>query len=423
MNVVKRIILILLCVICAAVTVYFGFFLVRTVFPAAMEQQVLDTKALFSAPKAEEPAPQTQTDGADEPLPEDPVVISGSSVEKAAAYLAGMDMEQKLWQLIFTTPDDLTGIPGATQAGDLTRQALAKYPVGGLCYFSANLEDREQVTALLQGTAQLAEIPVFLAVDEEGGIVSRLGSNEELGITALAPAAEYGAAGDAEAVRTAAAKLSQEMAALGFNMNFAPVADLAVEGNTEIGTRAYSADPAVVSQLSGAMVRALQDNGIAACLKHFPGHGAVQTDSHEGAAVSTRTLEQLRQEEFAAFRGGVEQGVLFVMMSHQSNESISSLPCSLSPEAVALLRGELGFGGVIITDSLKMGAVADGYSAEEAAVMAIEAGCDMVLMPADVFAAYDGLVAAVLNGRLTQQRVDESVLRILTAKYQLGIME
>jgi len=260
-------------------------------------------------------------------------------------------------------------------------------------------------------------------VDEEGGIVSRLGAVEGLGIANMGAAADFGAAGDALAVHDASASLAAQMKELGFNVDFAPVADLAGLGNPEIGTRAYSSDPYVVSEMSAAMVQGLQEQGIAACLKHFPGHGSAQSDSHEQKAVSVRSMEQLRAEEFVAFAGGIEQDVKFVMMSHLTNEALSPHPSSLSPETVSLLRDELGYDGLIITDSLKMRAVVDYYTSAQAAVMAIQAGCDMILMPNSLEVAYNGLVAAVLDGTLTQERIDESVTRILLTKLELGILE
>lgn len=417
--------------VCLAVIAFFGFFLVRGVFPVPAQPKALETGELFVAelPPVEEEATEeepVEEEPVEEELPaqtQTPDIPQTELALKAQIYLDTMTMEEKLWQLFYTTADDLTGVPGATQAGDTTKQAIKDRPVGGLCYFSANLEDREQITSLLTGTASYAEIPMFLGVDEEGGMVSRLSAVEDLGISNIGAAADFGAAGDQASVYAAGKTLAGQMKELGFNMDFAPVADLYTEGNTEIGSRAYSSDPQVAGSFAASMASALQEGGITACLKHFPGHGSAQTDSHEGKAVSTRTLEQLRQEEWLSFRAGIDAGVKFVMMSHLTNENLSPLPSSLSAETVGLLRNELGFEGVIITDSLKMGAIVNEYTSAQAAVMAIQAGCDMLLMPNDLQTAYDGLVAAVMDGTLTENRIDESVLRILTVKYEMGMME
>ena len=162
---------------------------------------------------------------------------------------------------------------------------------------------------------------------------------------------------------------------------------------------------------------------MAACPKHFPGHGSTETDSHEGKSVSTRTLEELQQTEWIPFQAGIDQGAAFVMVGHQTNENLSPMPASLSPAVMAYLRNELNFDGIIITDSLQMGAILNEYTSAEAAVLALQAGADMLLMPNDLQTAYDGVLAAVADGTLTQARIDESVLRILTAKYAFGILE
>lgn len=432
MKALKSIAIVLFAVICLGAITYFGFFIWRTVFPAAPEPQVLDTQELFEQMQAEEAEPEEeieQTPPQEEEPPveeapvEEPEEPTVPAAELAQAYLETMSQEEKIWQLMFTTPDDLTGVAGATQAGEMTQKALEKMPVGGLCYFSANLEDAEQVTALLQGTQQMVKTPVFLAVDEEGGMVSRLGSNEALGVTKLGYANDFGTAGNDANVYAAGNMLAQQMKQLGFNMDFAPVADLWVDGNTEIGSRAYSADPQVVAEMAAAMVTGLQDQGVAACLKHFPGHGHAMTDSHEGKSIANRTMEQLKAEELPCFRMGIDADVCFVMMSHLTNENLSALPSSLSPETVSLLRNDLGFDGVIITDSLKMGAIVNEFAADDAAVKALVAGCDMLLMPNSLEKAFDGIMQALEDGTLTWERIDQSVLRILRAKYEMGIME
>ena len=176
---------------------------------------------------------------------------------------------------------------------------------------------------------------MFLCIDEEGGTVSRAGSNEAMEVTPLEDAAAYGARGDTEAVFAAGKQLASELTALGFNLNLAPVADVSGQSESdEIGSRSYSSDPETAAAMVGSMTDGLQRGGMLACLKHFPGHGSVLTDSHEGAAFSTRTLEELRQRDWLPFKAGIGEGALFVMLSHQVNENLSSLPASLSPEVV-----------------------------------------------------------------------------------------
>ena len=175
-----------------------------------------------------------------------------------------------------------------------------------------------------------------------------------------------------------------------------------------------------------AMVDGLQSGGVLSCLKHFPGHGSTEADSHKGASVTQRTADELRGTELVPFRAGIAAGAGLVMISHMSAPNVtgSDVPCDLSPVVVTdLLRGELGFAGVVITDSHEMGAITDYYTPAEAAVLALQAGCDIVLMPENLEQAVQGVLDAAADGSLTQARIDESVLRILTLKLRAGICE
>lgn len=433
-----------LVVLCLAVLAFSGYFLLSAIPRDREEPQVLSTDQFFRAeeaeaeapPPAEEvPATEETLEAAEEvpPAEEEPEQAPEPETEEAApsdvaqlaqTYLQAMTLEEKLWQLIVTTPEDLTGKSPVTLAGEQTRASLEARPVGGLCYFSANLVDRDQTAEMLTLTQSYAKTPLFLAVDEEGGNVSRVGANEAMGVTWFDPAASYGESGDVAQVYNAGKTIAQELGELGFNLDFAPVADIVTNpNNTEIGDRAYSDDPAVAAPMVSAMVEGLQRGGMLSCLKHFPGHGSTEADSHEGLSVSTRTLEELRSTEWQTFRAGIESGAAFVMVGHQTNRNLSDLPASLSPEVMGYLRDELGFEGIIITDSLKMGAIVNDYTSAQAAVLAIQAGADMILMPNDLDTAYHGLLSAVTDGALTEDRINESVLRILTAKYRFGIME
>ena len=331
-----------------------------------------------------------------------------TSPEELAAQeiLDGMTLDEKLCQLFVVTPDALTGLSPATAAGDATREALARTPVGGLVYFAQNIVSAEQVTQMLQTAQSYSKIPLLLGVDEEGGRVSRLSG---VGLTdVLDPMATYGAAG------------------AGFNVDFAPVADIVTNpNNTEIGDRSFSSDPAVASDMVAAMTRGLQEGGVLACLKHFPGHGSTEADSHLGTSVTDRTLDELREAELLPFRAGIEAGAGMIMVSHMSAPAVTgdNTPCDLSPAVVTdLLRTELGYNGVVITDAHNMGAITANYTPGEAALLAIEAGCDLILMPDDLDAALQALRDAAADGTLTEARIDESVLRILTLKAAAGLL-
>lgn len=347
------------------------------------------------------------------------------SPEETAAQrvLDHMTLEEKVYQMFMVTPESLTGKSPVTVAGEVTREALARYPVGGVIYFGQNLVEKTQVYDMIENTQSYTTVPLLIGVDEEGGRVSRLSG---IGVTTrFAPMADYG--GDAAAVYDVGRTLGTELAAAGFNLDFAPVADVITNpNNTEIGDRSFSTDPNVAAEMVETMVNGLHDGGTGACLKHFPGHGSTEADSHLGSSVTQRTVEELRQTEFLPFRAGIDAGADMVMISHMSAPNITgdNTPCDLSKTVVTdLLRGELGFTGVVITDSHEMGAITQYYTSGEAAVLAVQAGCDIVLMPNDLEAAAQALLDAVASGELSEARIDESVLRILRMKYRRGIMD
>lgn len=347
-----------------------------------------------------------------------------TSPEELAAQeiLDGMTLDEKLCQLFVVTPDALTGLSPATAAGDATREALERTPVGGLVYFAQNIVSAEQVTQMLQTTQSYSKIPLLLGVDEEGGRVSRLSG---VGLTdVLDPMATYGAAGDTAAVEAMGKKLGGQVKGAGFNVDFAPVADIVTNpNNTEIGDRSFSSDPAVASDMVAAMTRGLQEGGVLACLKHFPGHGSTKTDSHDGAATVDKTLPQLRQEDLKPFMSGIAAGADMVMVGHLTVPTMDDVPASLSRKIVTnLLRYDLGFRGVIVTDGLQMQALAQ-YADGEKAVLALAAGNDMLLEISDVPGTVAAIEKALVDGTLTQAALDQSVLRILQLKLAHGIVD
>lgn len=369
-------------------------------------------------------APPTTAEPSTEPPTQPPTEPVDLDREAAQKLLATMTTEEKLCQMLFVTPETLTGSGYVDIAGDLTRQALAAYPVGGLIYFSQNLQSEEQIVSLISNSQSFSKYPLFIGVDEEGGLVSRLSG---VGVTtALSPMAEFGAAGDTAAVREVGENLAEELRAVGFNVDFAPVADVITNpNNTEIGNRSFSTNAQVAADMVAAMTNGLQSGGIIACVKHFPGHGSTEADSHYGQSVSLRTAEELRETEFLPFRAGVDAEVGMVMISHMSLPEVTGdyTPCDLSYRVVTeLLRGELAYDGVVITDSHQMSSILNYYTVGEAAVKAIQAGCDIVLMPNSLTEALSALQQAVEDGTLSQARIDESVLRILTLKARFGLL-
>ena len=332
-------------------------------------------------------------------------------LEQAKQHLEGMTTEEKAAQLFFVTPELLTGVDHVTSAGDATREALQTYPVGGIVYFDANFIDPVQTKELLQNTQSYAcedqGVPLFLAADEEGGRVRKIGKNPAFNLPEV-PAMQEVAAGGEEAVFLAADTIGGYLSELGINVDFAPDTDVLVNAeNTVIGERAFSSDPEIVAKCAAAYTEGLHAHQVLAAYKHFPGHGGTAEDSHTGKAYLNVEEETLRARELIPFASGAEAGVDFIMVSHICLPAIlgDETPACLSEKMVSgILRDELGYDGIIITDSLQMKAISDYYSSAEAAVRAILAGCDMILMPKDLAEAYQGVLSAVQDGTIPIER-------------------
>ena len=336
--------------------------------------------------------------------------------------LAGMTLHEKVCQMMFVTPEELTGEDGVTVAGDATRQALENYPVGGIVYFAKNLESQDQVKEMIDNSQKYSSIGLFVATDEEGGVVNRL--MDTVGTTYIGSMYYYKDDGDETAYENAYT-IANDMSALGFNLDFAPVADVwSNPDNTVIGERAYSDDYAQAAELVGNAVKGFNDGGVMCTLKHFPGHGDTAEDSHYSSAYVHRTKEEIMADEMQPFRAGIEAGAEFVMVGHLIVPDIDEVPATLSYKiATGILRDELKFEGVAITDSFEMESIADNYSVDDAVVMSVKAGMDMILQPKDMVSAVNSIEQAVADGELSEDRIDESVRRILTLKESRGLLK
>lgn len=358
------------------------------------------------APVEAEPEPEPEVDWLEE--------IVESAIEP-------MPLEDRVAGLFIVRPEDITGVEKVITAGEGTQEALGKYAVGGLVYFSQNIKDKEQLAEMLSKTASMSRYPIFLAVDEEGGSVRRVGGSS-IEVADVGDMADIGAGGDTMAAYNAGTEIASYLYELGFNLDFAPVADIVTDASASaIGKRSFGGDPAAVGGMVSAAVGGIQDTGISACLKHFPGIGATTEDTHEGMATLEKTADDLRASEFIPFKAGIDAGVHCVMVSHVSAPNITGgdTPCSLSGEVITnLLRGELGYNGIVITDAMNMSAITEYYGADEAAVLALKAGADMILMPEDFEMAYEGVLAAVREGVITEDQVYESLKRIYRVKYR-----
>lgn len=356
--------------------------------------------------------------------PEDAAAAARAAVDER---IGAMTLEQKVAQLFIVTPEALVeGVSQVTQAGDMTREGVTAHPVGGIVYFAQNLLDPEQTTTMLANVKQFyadaGNVAPFIAVDEEGGTVVRIADNEAFGAQDVGDASALGSAGETEAAKRAAEQIADYLMPLGFNLDFAPVADVVDPLRSDtMGLRSFSSDAAVAADMVRAEVEGFRDKKMLCCAKHFPGIGAAAGDSHEGAITIEATNEELETVDLVPFRAAIEAGVPMIMVGHVSLPNIvgDSTPAPLSSAVVqGMLRDSLGYTGIIVTDSLSMGAITDYYTPAEAAVAALKAGCDIPLMPERLDEAYQGVLSAVQVGELTEERLDESLTRILTAKQE-----
>ena len=376
----------------------------------------LALSACGAAPGVTLPDPDADVTSTPEPTPTpDPVKV------RAEELLSGMTLREKLCQLMIVRPEVLTGESPVTAAGETTRLALETYPVGGLIYSVDNLVTQEQTREMITNTQSYSKLPLFISADEEGGNVGRL--MYKLGTTWVNSMYSYKDEG-ADTAYSNAKTIGTDMVSCLFNTDFAPVADVWTNpDNTVIGDRAYSDDFEQAAELVAAAVRGFTDAGVICCLKHFPGHGDTSTDTHEGAAVVSKSLDELRAGEFLPFVSGIEAGADMVMIGHITVTSVDPEPATISKAIITdVLRGELGWDGVVISDSLDMGALA-GYDNGEVCMKFLEAGGDILLGIPDIETALTSLEAAVTDGRLTESRIDESVQRVLELKISHGVIE
>lgn len=349
--------------------------------------------------------------------------VSSDYSDSVKELISDMSLKEKVYQMFIVTPEELIDneISCVTESGEMIKAAIEEKPVGGVIYFAKNLESQEQTVNMISNIQEYTDTGLWIAVDEEGGDVARIADSlgeENCGAMAYI-------SGTDEAYQ-AGADISGYISKYGFNLDFAPVADVAINPYNELGDRIFSSDAETVSEMVSAVVRGLQSSGkVSATLKHFPGLGAEDGNTHtDTETVIDRTFEELENEEFKAFKGGIDAGADFVMVGHQIMTCAGDdMPSDLSYTVVTeWLRERLGFNGIVITDSHEMNTISGSYGSGSAAVTAIKAGVDIVLMPYDLDSAAYEVMTAVENGEITEERIDESLYRILSQKEKAGLL-
>ena len=350
--------------------------------------------------------------------------------EREFKVIQNMSLQEKIAQLIFIDiRKDSQGRPVTNWSRELGN-FVREYPVGGIIFFRSNFQNAKQVRQLLVDIQKdFSGILPFLAVDEEGGIISRLKNLPDLGYTGLPPAFLLSQQEKSiEQAHQRGEKIGKLLAQLGFQVNMAPIADLFPTTGRPgvIGSRAFSKNPAQAGSMVAAFVSAMQSQGVASVLKHFPGHGYAIGDPHSGGSIYNKTWKTwLEEGHIEPFRAGVQAEANFVMLGHFRLPHIigNQTPASLSSFVIGnMLRRELGFDGIVISDSLDMQAIKAHWNSAEAAIHFLQAGGDMILMPPKPLLAIQGILAAVEQGQISQERLRRSVLRVLHQKHQMSLL-
>ena len=367
---------------------------------------------------------------------DDAPVVPTDEVE---AQLQKMTLREKVGQLFYVRPECLDttihfNLPGGIDASADDIKAIKlqavnttmrgvneKYPVGGVILYAHNIEDEAQLTAFIAQIRGLNGSPL-LCIDEEGGRVARIANNANFAVEKFESMGAIGATGDAQNAYYCGNTIGTYLYRYGFDIDFAPVADVNTNPeNIVIGARAFSDDPEVAAPMVTNYLQGLKDAGVVGCIKHFPGHGDTKADTHFGYAQSLKTWDEMMDCEMITFKAGIQWGTQLIMTAHIGVPNVSGedVPATMSPVILQdKLRGELGYQNIIITDAMEMGAITQQYTNAEAAVGTLKAGADIVLGPQNFVGAFDAVVKAVEDGELSEERIDQSVRRILKLKRQ-----
>ncbi len=361
---------------------------------------------------------------------DDPVVPPTDDVE---AQLQKMTLREKVGQMFFirmesldpsidwTTYDDLANIK-IKEVTENMKAVNKNYPVGGIILYAWNIDNETQLARIIPQVRALNGNPL-LCIDEEGGRVSRIANNPNFNVKKYESMASIGATGDPRNAYECGNTIGTYLQRYGFDIDFAPVADVNTNPeNVIIGPRAFSDDPAVAAPMVTSYLQGLKDAGITGCIKHFPGHGDTKADTHYGYASTQKTWEEMLNCEMVTFKAGIQWGCKLIMTAHIGAPKVtgSDVPSTMSPIILQdKLRGELGYQNIIITDGMEMGAITQQYTSAEAAVGSIKAGVDIVLGPRYFTEAFDAVMDAVNNGTLSEERINQSVRRILRLRKEM----
>lgn len=341
-----------------------------------------------------------------------------------------MTLKEKVCQMFILRPEALlSSTEVTTDVTELNREMtdfFNEYPAGGFCLYAKNIIEPSQLLKLTSDFHSLAPCPL-LCIDEEGGRVARIANNDVFELNKYESMTALALDNDEQKVYDAAHYIGTYISNYGFDVDFAPVADVNTNPeNIVIGARAFSDKPDIAAKMVVSYLRGLWNSGITGCIKHFPGHGDTKNDTHTGYAASNKTWAEMLDCEMITFKAGIAAGTEMIMTAHIAAPAVtgSDIPSTMSSVILQdKLRGELGYKGIIVTDALEMGAITQKYTPAEAAIETIKAGVDIVLLPMDYKQVVDGIIEAVEKGEISEKRIDESVRRILLLKLKKGLLK
>ena len=355
---------------------------------------------------------------------------TGPTKDEVEAQLSRMTLREKVGQMFFVRMETLDTTIHWNAYSDLMENPILEvnktmrdvnenYPVGGLILYAWNIDDETQLSKLISQIRALNGNPL-LCIDEEGGRVARIANNPNFNVKKYESMAAIGATGDPKNAYECGNTIGSYLKRYGFDIDFAPVADVNTNPeNIIIGPRAFSDKPEVAATMVTNYLQGLKDAGVTGCIKHFPGHGDTKADTHYGYASTQKTWSEMMDCEMVTFKAGIKWGCQLIMTAHIGAPKItgSDIPSTMSPVILQdKLRGELGYQNIIITDGMEMGAITQQYSSAEAAVSSIQAGVDIVLGPKNLVEAFDAVIDAVNKGTISEERINQSVRRILKLK-------
>lgn len=307
-----------------------------------------------------------------------------------------------------------------TSITDKMKQFYNEYPAGGIILFSRNIENEEQLKNLTQQIHDLSELTPFVSIDEEGGSVSRIANNSNFDVPRFTSNEAIANTNNIEKAYDLGYSIGSYLSKFGIDLDFAPVADINTNSNNKIiGKRAFGSDPYLAGEMIAMCIAGFRDTNILTCIKHFPGHGDTSSDSHLGSVFTYKTWDEMLNEEIIPFKYGISSNTNMIMIGHISAPNVTgnNEPATLSYELLTnKLRDELGYEGIIITDSFEMGAITNNYTVKDAVIKAVNAGVDIILMPENYIEAFNAFKEAIDNKEISIERVNESLKRILTLK-------